>query len=176
MEARWDDQGKALAPLLKRAGSVIESQIRGRSMGMTLPPGTTIRIRCGMGTDYPEGAVIAFIAARGVVGHRVVGRATDRQGRPMLLTRGDGMVPCDPPVPPDRVLGEVEAWRHGETWRPLPGPPFAGPGRRLGMALALHIVRAALQLSPALAASVAETLVAIARRLSAAPAASPAEG
>lgn len=159
------DQGLALAPFLKRAGSVIESQIRGRSMGGTLVSGTRIRIRCGTSLDYPEGAVIAFLGGRGLVGHRVVGRGRDRQGGALLLTRGDGSLICDPPVEPDRILGEVIEWQDGESWRPLPAAP---PNTLLGRGTAagtLLLIRVALAVDPRLAARTAVLLAALAQRL-----------
>lgn len=159
------DQALELAPLLKRAGSVIESEIRGRSMGGTLAPGTRIRIRCGTAGSYPAGAVIAFVGGRGLVGHRVVGSGRPRAGGALLLTRGDGTLVCDPPIEPGRVLGEVIEWRDGDTWRPLPTAPPRGPLGRGAAAGTLLLVQTALALHPRLAARIAVLLAAVARRL-----------
>ena len=159
------DQALELAPLLKRAGSVIESEIRGWSMGGTLAPGTRIRIRCGTAASYPAGTVIAFVGGRGLVGHRVVGHGHPSAGGALLLTRGDGTLVCDPPIEPERILGEVIEWREGETWRPLPAAPPRGLLGRGAAAGALLLVRAALALDPRLAARVAVLLAAVARRL-----------
>ena len=76
-----DDRSLALAPLLRRSGSVIESQIRGSSMAGALSDGTRIRIRCGSSEVYPTGTVIAFIIPGGLVGHRVVAVSHGRGGR-----------------------------------------------------------------------------------------------
>lgn len=160
-----NDQALELAPLLKRAGSVIESEIRGWSMGGTLAPGTRIRIHCGTAASYPVGTVIAFVGGRGLVGHRVVGHGRRRAGGALLLTRGDGTLVCDPPIEPERVLGEVIEWRDGETWRPLPA---ARPRGLLGLGTAagtLLLVRIALAVDPRLAARIAVLLAAVARRL-----------
>lgn len=158
-------RAEALAPLLQRAGAVIESEIRGRSMGGTLPPGTRIRIRCDAARDYPEGTVLAFQGGRGLVGHRLVGRALDRRGLTLLLTRGDGTVIPDPPIEPARVLGEVVAWQQGEAWLPpRPAPSRSGPARAAASA-AMWLVRIALAIHPGLAARVAVLLDATARRL-----------
>ena len=160
------DQELRLAPLLKRAGAVIESEIRGRSMGGTLATGTRIRIRCGTKTDYPDGTIIAFIGGKGLVGHRVVGRGRERPGGAYLLTRGDGSRVVDPPVGPERVLGEVIEWWEGEQWQPL---PVAVPDTRLGRATALGmllLVRLALVVNAQLAARLAVLLAALGHRLS----------
>ncbi len=165
------DQALELAPLLKRAGSVIESEIRGWSMGGTLAPGTRIRIRCGTAASYPAGIVIAFVGGRGLVGHRVVGYGRPREGGALLLTRGDGTLVCDPPIEPERVLGEVIEWRDGEMWRPLPAAPPRGLLRRGAAAGMLQLVRSALAMDPRLAARIAVLFAAVARRL--APAGPP---
>ena len=160
------DLGTALAPLLRRAGSVIESEIRGRSMGSTLPPGTRIRIRCLAEAGYRTGSVVAFVAGRGLVGHRVVGRGSDRRGRTVLLTRGDGTPVCDPPVEPDLVLGEVTDWHDGRAWRPIPDPPPITALRRLAAAGLLLLVRLTLAVDPRLAGRLAAGLALVAQRLS----------
>lgn len=165
-ESPTTDQELALAPLLKRAGAVIESEIRGRSMGDTLAPGTRIRIRCGTGLDYPEGTVIAFVGGRGLVGHRVVGRGRDRRGEMLLLARGDASLVCDPPVEPKRILGEVIEWQDGEAWRPLPpAPPNGFPGRSIASGTLL-LVRLALAVDARLATRTAALLAALGQRLS----------
>lgn len=163
------DQGLALAPLLKRAGSVIESEIRGRSMAGTLVAGTRIRIRCGTGTEYPDGAVIAFIGGRGLVGHRVVGRGRSRQGQAHLLTRGDGSLVCDPPVEPERVLGEIIEWQDGDTWRAVPAAPGVSFVGRGGAAANLLLVRLLLAVDAGLAARAAVLLAGLGHRLSRRP-------
>lgn len=160
------DQGLALAPLLKRAGSIIESEIRGPSMGQTLKPGTRIRIRCGDGLDLSAGTVIAFLGGNGLVGHRIVGARRDRGGREFLLTRGDGSRIPDPPIEPERVLGEVIEWRDGESWRPLPPAPVQRlPGRTIAAAM-LWLVRLLLSIDARLAVRSAILLARVGRRLS----------
>lgn len=135
-------------------------------MGGTLVPGTRIRIRCGTGLDYPEGTVIAFVGGRGLVGHRVVGRGRSRQGEMHLLARGDASLVCDPPVEPERVLGEVIEWRDGEAWRPLPpAPPNTFCGRSIASGTLL-LVRLALAVDARLATRTAVLLNALGQRLS----------
>ncbi len=165
-EPSISEQSQLLAPLLKRAGSIIESEIRGPSMGRTLEPGTRIRIRCGTGLDFLDGTVIAFLAGQRLVGHRLVGRTRDRRGQPLLLTRGDGTVVCDPPLDPQAVLGEVIEWLDGDTWRPLPtAPPHSLIGRGVAATILL-LIRLALVLDDRLAARTATLLARVGRRLS----------
>lgn len=147
-----------LAFVLKRARGVIESEIRGDSMGATLQPATRIRIQCGAAPLRDTGSVVAFEGPGGLVGHRVVGRVTGRGGRALLMTRGDGMLVCDPPLDPERVLGEITAYQQGADWLPLPAAPAARAALRTARAATLAIVRGATRLSPALAAHLAEAL------------------
>ncbi|MEO8635446.1 MAG: hypothetical protein ABI587_09250 [Gemmatimonadales bacterium] len=159
------DQSQTLVPLLKRAGAVIESEIRGASMGDTLVSGTRIRIRCGTGADYVNGTVIAFLGRNGLVGHRIVGTGRDRRGREFLLTRGDGTPIPDPPIDAERVLGEVIEWQDGEAWRPIRGAP---PGTLLGRSVAavtLMLIRGLLAVDAHLAARTAALLTKLSRRL-----------
>src|SRR5690606_21872017 len=135
-------------------------------MGGTLAPGTRIRFRCGTAASYRVDSVIAFVGGRGLVGHRVVGHGGRGEGGALLLTRGDGTLVCDPPIEPDRVLGEVIEWRDGETWRPVPTAPPRGVLARGAAAGTLLLVRTALALHPRLAARIAVLLAAVARRLS----------
>jgi hypothetical protein len=157
--------GLALVPLLQRAGRDIESEIQGRSMGITLPPGTRILIQCREDGAYPDGCVVAFVAGRGLVGHRVVGRRSDRGRQPMLLTRGDGTIVPDPPVEADRVLGEVTERHDGKRWRPVPPAPIRSTVPRVGAAGLLLLVRAALVVDRDLAIRLARLLTFVAQRL-----------
>jgi hypothetical protein len=124
------ERGLALAPLLRRAGSIIESEIRGSSMGRALPDGSRIRIRCRADEEYGPGTVIAFITPAGLVGHRVVAVRRGPAAPTMFFTRGDAALVCDGPVRPDWVLGEVSEWFDGSAWRPLAPPPALGTARR----------------------------------------------
>lgn len=164
-----DDRSLALAPLLRRSGSVIESQIRGSSMAGALSDGTRIRIRCGSSEVYPTGTVIAFIIPGGLVGHRVVAVSHGRGGEGLLFTRGDRTVVADGPVRTDQVLGEVTEWFDGGTWRALPLAEMMRPGRRLWAALILAIIRVTAALNVRLAGRISGVLLRIAHRRRVAP-------
>lgn len=135
-------------------------------MGETLKPGTRIRIRCGDGLGPPAGTVIAFLGGNGLVGHRIVGAGRDRGGREFMLTRGDGSRIPDPPIEPERVLGEVIEWRDGESWRPLPPAPVQSLPDRTSAAAMLWLVRLLLTVDARLAVRTAVLLARVGRRLS----------
>jgi hypothetical protein len=141
---------KTVATLLKRSESILESQVRGHSMGPTLPDGVHVRIQCGTRRVRQPGAVVTFLTEPGLVTHRVVACRGDH-----VLTRGDATGACDPPVPLDCVLGTVDAWRLGNNWLPVPGPPRRSLAGRFGSALSLFAVLAALAVHPRLAKRVA---------------------
>lgn len=159
------DDGFFFAPLLRAAGSVFESEIRGRSMAGTLPEGTRIRIRADASLDYPVGTVIAFVGGRGLVAHRLVGRASGRTGEPLLLLRGDGTRVCDTPIEGNRVVGQVIAWSNDDAWVPIPVAPRDSWCGAACAAVVLQTVRSALFLHPRFAARVAAWLMAMERRL-----------
>lgn len=119
---------RAASELLARRGGEIESRVSGRSMGRTLPPGTEVRIRWAPGSACRDGDLIAFVAGRQLVTHRVVGRGHSAARRQFLITRGDGTWLCDPPVAEELVVGVVREWRDGARWRPAAEIPAADPG------------------------------------------------
>lgn len=109
------DQLLAFGALLERSGKIIESQIRGTSMGSTLPGGCRIRIRVSPVGQYGIGQVVAFVSGNTLFAHRIVFR-----GRQGILTRGDASQLCDLPVPFAAVLGLVDECLLNGEWRPLP--------------------------------------------------------
>ena len=157
--AAMSDGGVALAAMLKRAGSAVESTVRGSSMGRTLPPGTRIRITCAADAAYRPGAVVAFLAGDALIGHRVVARSRDRRRRDVLVTRGDAVMLCDPPIDPALVLGEVTARQEPAGWTALPAPVRRGPIARAVAALALGAVRALAWVDREIASRLMESLL-----------------
>lgn len=105
----------AFGALLERSGKIIESQIRGTSMGSALPAGRRIRIRPIPADEYCVGHVVAFVSGNTLFAHRIV--FCGRQG---ILTRGDASQLCDLPVPFAAVLGLVDECSLNGEWRPLP--------------------------------------------------------
>ncbi|MFL6194444.1 MAG: S24/S26 family peptidase [Thermoanaerobaculia bacterium] len=93
---------------LAREGAV-EVSVRGDCMDPVLADGD--RVRVAAARFYAPGDVIVFRAGDGrLTAHRLLGYRF-HQGRMALVTRGDGCVVHDPPVPLAAVLGRVEAAR-----------------------------------------------------------------
>lgn len=161
-DATWS---LALAPLLQRTRRVIESEISGISMGSTLPAGTRIRIQCEDPASARRGAVVAIMAERGLIGHRLLWRGADRHGHPMVLTRGDGSPVCDPPVAAERILGEITHWHGASEWQPVPPPDMPSPPRRIVAALMFLAVRVAVALDVGFATRAAAVFAALHRRI-----------
>jgi len=114
------DPQRALAAaqrLRRGAPALLESDVRGVSMGSVLPDGARIRIASGE-VPLEPGAVVAFMAGGRTVVHRI-----RRSRRGWLITQGDAMRLPDVPVPCDAVLGQVVAIRGDDGWRPLAAPP-----------------------------------------------------
>jgi len=158
------DRGLTLAPMLQRAGRVIESEIRGPSMGATLPDGARIRISCRVDGNYQPGTVIVFVIPAGLVGHRVVAVTRGRGGQAIFFTRGDATVVCDGPVELARVLGEVTERFDGLGWSPLPACVVMGPGRRLSATVILSLIRLAASVNISASARISGFLLRVAHR------------
>ena len=129
---------------------VIDSQVQGASMGAAIPNGARIRIRAGAVDTLRTGKVIAFLAGRRVMVHRIVYEGRRGSARNFLLTQGDGNWLCDPPVARSMVVGEVEAVATAGEWQTIPAPhiPLC---RRLVAWPVQMLVCLALDWNPALA-------------------------
>jgi hypothetical protein len=115
----------AIATLMKRTGREVQSEIRGTSMGTTIPDGSQIHIRPLEAEAMLEGQVVAFFAGQSLRAHRIVYRGKgERLGR-YLLTLGDGWLYCDPPVHISAALGLVTEYCVNGVWC----APAALPGR-----------------------------------------------
>ncbi len=116
---------RSLARLLKQSAACIESEIRGGSMGDTLPSGTRVNIHCGEQLTLEPGQIIAFLGGARLIAHRLCGRGRHASVRGFLLTRGDATALCDAPVHVDTVLGIVTARRNDGVWQDVPSAPAA---------------------------------------------------
>lgn len=114
------DHGRVLG-LLGRPGAVLEVPIEGVSMAPTLPLGSVIRLIFAPLETVEAGSVVAFLAGGTTLTvHRLV---SARPGASFMLTRGDGNIFCDPPVPASDLVGRVEAWHDGDgKWAAVPPP------------------------------------------------------
>lgn len=112
--------------LLKTAGSTIECELQGQSMGPTLPHGSRLRVRCDSRIKTKPGEVVAFIAGNQVTVHRVEAQGRYGRARDYVLTRGDGAVLLDHPIPRSAIVGVVSEWSNGDAWRPVSRPAANG--------------------------------------------------
>lgn len=102
------------AELIESAGR-LRFRAHGRSMWPFVRDGDVLLVT-KVGVDQLRvGDIVLHQAATGaVLAHRVVGR--DGEGR--WLTRGDALIPLDPPVVSERLLGRVACVeRHGRSCR-----------------------------------------------------------
>ena len=124
---RADPRRMFAASLLFRrdADALVESEVRGMSMGAVIPDGARIRIEAARDRTA-TGTVIAFFAGGRTVVHRIRWRRHRGRARGWLVTQGDAMRLPDVPVFRDAVIGCVVAVRTGDgAWQPLPAPPRA---------------------------------------------------
>ena len=156
-----DGSATELAPLLKKSGLEIESEVRGSSMHPALPSGSRIRIRCGSAPSR-LGDIIAIVADPAIV-HRVVSHQRCRS-RLYTITRGDALWFCDLPVTDDQILGIVCAQLQGDSWR-APRAFESPAGFRSVLAwLSLRSMQAAICMSERAASLVARAGGALASR------------
>ena len=156
-----DASATELAPLLKKSGLEIESEVRGSSMHPALPAGSRIRIRCGSAPSR-LGDLIAIVADPPIV-HRVVSHQRCRS-RLYTITRGDASWFCDLPVTDDQILGIVCQQQEGGSWSvPRAFEPPAGFRSVLAW-LSLRSMQAAICVSEGAASLVARGAALASRR------------
>ena len=137
----------ALVSSLRAPGRSIESTVEGMSMGRSLPPGSRIRIQLIDRERYDAGCVIAFLAGKRVVVHRVMYRGIGAAAS-HVLTRGDAPLVPDPPVPHSQILGLVTGvWKDGH-WMNLPDAPQRSLKARIASSFLLLVAKGLLNLSP----------------------------
>lgn len=117
---------RTLGAMLQRSNAVIESEIRGASMGPTLPSQAKVRITCRANPDYQLGDVVAYWWDDALIAHRIVARGMHPRTHGFYLTRGDGHYLCDPAVSAGAILGRVSAWFDGARWLPVATFPTHG--------------------------------------------------
>jgi hypothetical protein len=157
-----DDQDRilGLAARLRAPNRVVESTVKGMSMGSSLPPGSRIRIELSHHQRFEIGAVVAFVGGNQVIVHRVVHNSRDH-----LLTRGDAKLVPDAPVRRDQVLGPVTAVISNGSWMGLALPRERSLRSRICSAAILSIAVGMLHLSPSVTATVMRSLHRLESRL-----------
>jgi len=105
------------AEVLLSSGS-LRLCVTGSSMLPAIWPGDTLVIERVASHDVREGDIALFRRERRIFAHRVVGKNVDPGGG-TILTRGDAMPQCDPPVPTSDLLGRVVLiLREGKRMKP----------------------------------------------------------
>jgi len=140
--------------LLGRRDGAVESTVRGSSMGDTLADGTRIRIRGRQGV--PEvGQVVVAVGGATLIAHRLVGIGRSARARGFLLTRGDGSLLCDWPIPVSDVVAVATEYRTSAEWQPLPLPRRRPWWARVRAAAHRALMQGAMELDPRVAGLVA---------------------
>jgi len=85
-----------------RAGEEIRLRVTGTSMIPAIWPGDVLKVSPLTKTSIAEGRIVLFIRDGRLFAHRVVARCG-----PQLITRGDAVNDCDPPVSAAELLGVV---------------------------------------------------------------------
>ena len=99
-----DRAGCALIVQSLRAGREIRLRVTGTSMLPAVRPGDVLRVRPR--TSAEVGQIAMFERDGRLFAHRVIAQIGSH-GRLQLITRGDALAVCDPPVSADEMLGEV---------------------------------------------------------------------
>ena len=141
---------RAVAEALSRSGVEIESELKGPSMGQSIPSGARIRIAFGTPDLDRMGPIVVFSTGEMLVAHRVV-RIGHGLGSAYVLTRGDGKILCDVPVHRDQVLGYVSSWNAGAGWQHVPARVSQGRFRETVAQVGEVAVWLTLTLHPGLA-------------------------
>ncbi|HLY63034.1 MAG TPA: hypothetical protein VKV95_19985 [Terriglobia bacterium] len=147
-----------IVSLLKISRQLVECELRGMSMGKTLPAGSRVRICSNRGEDYAAGEIVTFVANRNLTAHRVVYRGQGSKKK-YLITRGDANLLCDPPVHVEQVLGVVTEFQTDGDWK-VPVATISEPflGRCLA-AFMLFIMSTMLQLNVSWATGLGRGLI-----------------
>lgn len=88
--------------------------IAGRSMLPILQPGDAAFLSPAKESAPEVGQIVTFIQGESLLTHRVVSVRSDH-----ILTKGDHVQACDPPVPTQQVIGRVIARERGDQLRKI---------------------------------------------------------
>src|SRR5947208_2795752 len=113
----WATQGMFLE-VLRSFGSA-RLRVTGTSMLPSIWPGDILEVRRVSLPEIVPGQLVLVERLGRFRAHRVE-RKVEREGRTLLVTRGDRLLWPDPPVPTDNVLGRVTLIHRGSS-RIVPG-------------------------------------------------------
>ena len=88
--------------------------VTGTSMLPSVRPGDVLEVRRQSAAEVMPGDLVLFQREGRFFAHRVVEKIR-RQGRTLLVTRGDRLLQCDPPVSPEELLGRVAFIVRGDS-------------------------------------------------------------
>jgi GNAT superfamily N-acetyltransferase len=90
-------------------GATARAVVRGNSMEPAVRNGDVLTVERRGSEPIRTGDIVSFLDDRGnVVSHRVLGRESP-EGRPVVITQGDGRTEPDSPWDVDRLIGVVTA-------------------------------------------------------------------
>jgi signal peptidase I len=89
-------------------GYGIRLRVEGSSMMPTIRPGEAVIVKPATATNVKLKDIVFYQTERGVIGHRLV-RITNRNGKLVLLARGDADKGASEPVAPAQILGRLVA-------------------------------------------------------------------
>ena len=134
------DRILAVAEPFQKEGRVVQSRVKGPSMGSSLPDGAPILIGLCRREAYAPGSIVAFVGPQKITVHRVAfcGRTGRRKGA--LVTRGDAALLPDPPLEVGSVLGLVIGVQRDGRWvEPSPCEPRSALRRLTAHTLELAV-------------------------------------
>ena len=98
-----------VAETLRVSGGV-RLRVFGASMLPSVWPGDILTIRHTVASEVKPGELVLWDHSGGLIVHRVVRNAADG-----LITRGDALPACDPPVMSSHLLGKVTSIQRGRA-------------------------------------------------------------
>jgi signal peptidase I len=112
-----------LAGEVLRSSGTLRLRVMGWSMLPAIWPGDTLVLEPVESAGVSEGDIVLFGRERRLVAHRVIAKSA---GDASILTRGDAMPQCDPPVEKRDLLGKVSLIvRNGKCMEPGKTPRFS---------------------------------------------------
>jgi signal peptidase len=115
-----------------RAGREVRVRVTGTSMLPSIWPGDTLVARALAGSSPTNGEILLFIREGRLFAHRLV-RRLEQDTAAVLVTRGDALSDCDPPLAESEILGSVAALSRGGRTVPLGAQRLSLPMKMLAL-------------------------------------------
>ncbi|MCL5289123.1 MAG: signal peptidase I [Acidobacteria bacterium] len=120
-------RAELLADVLRSGGTVV-LRVFGGSMWPWLRSGDALFVRREDATHIHLGEVVLFVREGRLFAHRVI-RKSSRDGRPVLITKGDALPRADAPLAESELLGRVVRVRRAGREFALDSPQRRALGR-----------------------------------------------